>query len=514
MDNPLIARRLTMLSLSGGGLLLAIIVGMNIGNANYVPLILGSAVVAVACLALFTGRLYWVLTIASSFLGGTFPILGGSFTPFQILIAVGIIKFVIEDLIFRRVRWKRLERLDVLLMVGFMGVLTLHGIHDRFGMRFLGSNVWGGRNYINVYVGLAAFLVVQSIPMKNSVWSKLPYFVVAVTGFDLVIAIITTVFPSSIYKIYPFYSAVSVAGLQEIISGDTGQTARVGAFGTIGFTIAVLVLAAVSLRKILLASNFFRLLALSIGFVLVLFSSFRSAVVNAVIAVVVAGIRDLKWGVLVLLPLLALLLFGVSVVNSEFVRLPKQMQRSLAFMPGDWDVEMKGDANASNDFRRNVWAVWKKDYFPLHPWIGRGFGFRSQWAERSVYKYDPYEDVQMVEVGNIHNGFFAALDTFGIIGTIFFVAWNVRLLIRALKIPFRREDAEGTALRFLALYLAVSIICFWMNAQNVGTFLPQEFALAGVFLRLGGDRKSARDALASAPSTQELDPGRKFAVAR
>jgi hypothetical protein len=40
------------------------------------------------------------------------------------------------------------------------------------------------------------------------------------------------------------------------------------------------------------------------------------------------------------------------------------------------------------------------------------------------------------------------------------------------------------ALRFLALYLAVWIGSYWWGALHVGMFLPQEFALAGVLLRL------------------------------
>jgi O-antigen ligase len=513
MDNSAIPQRLKTLSLAGAGLLLAILIGLNIGNGDYVPLILGGAVVAVGCLALFTGRLYWVLTIASSFLGGTFPILGGSFTPFQVLIVIGIAKFLIEDVVFRRARLVKLERFDKFLIAGFMGVLTLHGIHDRFGMRFLGSSVWGGRNYINVYVGFAAFLVVQSVPMKTKIWGKLPYFVLAVTAFDLFIAVITTIFPASIYKIYPFYSAVSLAGLQEVVTGDMGETARVGAFGFVGFSLIVLALSWVSLRKILHPSNFFPLLALAGGFIGVLVSSFRSFVAHSVVAFFLAGIRDLKWGVLLLMPAIGVLLLGISILNSEFVPLPKQVQRSLSFLPGKWDNGMKRDAISSNEFRGRVWTIWIREYFPVHPWIGRGFGFRNQWAELSVYKYDPYEDVQMVEVGNIHNGFFASLDTFGVIGTIFFVVWNVRLLTRALKIPFRRGDPAGTALRFLALYLAVSIISFWMSAQNVGSFLPQEFALAGVFLRLRGDRISALDSISPALSTPQIAPGSKLVLA-
>ena len=127
---------------------------------------------------------------------------------------MGVAKFFIEDVVLRRTKINFGTRLDALLIVGFMGVLTWHGIHDRFGMKFLGSSVWGGRNYVNVYVGLAAFFVIQSIPMNPKLWAKLPYMVLAVNAFDLVIGVITAVFPASIYKIYPFYSAVSATGIQ------------------------------------------------------------------------------------------------------------------------------------------------------------------------------------------------------------------------------------------------------------------------------------------------------------
>jgi hypothetical protein len=489
MENPVLPSQLKALLIFGASVLLAIFVGWNIGTANppYTLLLLWSAVIAVACLALFSGRFFWVITIASSFLGGTFPILGGSFTPFQILMAIGVAKFLIEDIVLRRTRLKTGNRFDLFLLIGFMAILTWHGIHDRFGMRFLGSNVWGGRNYINVYVGLAAFFVVQSIPIKSKIWAKLPYLILALTLFDLMIAVITTIFPASIYKIYPFYSAVSVAGIEEIVTGTSVETARLGGFGNFGYTLIALVLASVSLRQILKPPILFRLVTLTVGAVAVLVSSFRSAVFNTVGVLFVAGIRDLKWGVLLLLLGLTAMLLGLSVVNSDFIQLPKQVQRSVAFIPGKWDADMKANATSSNEFRREVWAIWRQDYFPAHPWIGRGFGFRSEWAKESIYKYDPNAYRQVVEVGNIHNGFFATVDTFGIIGAIFFVVWNLRLLARTIRVPFARNDRSGVPLRFVALCLGGSILFYWIGASNAGTFLPQEFALAAVFLRLRRD---------------------------
>jgi O-antigen ligase/polysaccharide polymerase Wzy-like membrane protein len=507
MNDPAVTQKLKALMLCGSGLLLAIYLGMQIGDARYRSLLFGSVIVAVVFISFFSGRFFWVLTIASSFLGGTFPILGGSFTPFQVLMAIGIGKFLIEDVVLRRTRINTGNRVDFLLMAGFMAILTYHGVHDRFGMRFLGSNVWGGRNYVNVYVGMTAFFVVQSIPMKSRMWAKLPYLVLAVTGFDLIIAIVTTVFPKLVYTIYPFYSAVSRAGIEEAVTGSSVETARLGSFGNFGGTLITLVLASISLRQILSPNNFFRAVTLVAGFLAVLYSSFRSQVFGTLAVFLVAGIRDLKFAVLALLPFVALFLFGLSILNSEFIALPKQVQRSLTFVPGKWDTDMARDAASSNDFRRQVWTLWLQEYFPAQPLLGRGFGFRNQWAQTSVFTHDPEENRQMVEVGNIHNGFFATLDTFGIIGTIFFVIWNLRLLARTIRVPFRTDDPAGMALRFLALCLGGAIISYWMGASSVGSFLPLEFALAGVFLRLLRDNDPPPNrAPAHQPPTAENVP--------
>ena len=264
MNDPALAQKLKALLLCAMGLLVAVFLGSQIGHENYRPLLVGAVIIVVACVALFSGRFFWVLTIASSFLGGTFPILGGKFTPFQILMAIGVAKFLVGDVVLRRTKLRMGNRFDALLIAGFMAVLTWHGVHDRFGMRFLGSTVWGGHNYINVYVGLAAFFVVQSIPMKSSVWARLPYAVLVVMIFDLLIAVITTVFPPSIYAIYPFYSAVSASGLEEVITGTTSDvTGRIGAFGNFGFVLILIVLASIRLPQILSPQHFFRLFSLS-----------------------------------------------------------------------------------------------------------------------------------------------------------------------------------------------------------------------------------------------------------
>ncbi len=488
MENPALAQQLKVLVLCGIGLIFAAILGWNIGSENYYPLVLLTAIAIVTSVTFLSGRYFWILTVAASFLGGTFPILGGQFTPFQLLMVIGVGKFVVGDMVLRRTRLSLGAQNQVVLISGFMAILIFHAIQHRLGMRFLGSSIWGGRNYVNALVGLAAFFVIQSIPIKASAWAKLPYAILAVTFFDLLITVITTVWPSSIYKIYPFYSAVSILGVEELLEGSrTDVTERLGAFGNFGLIIITMVLASVSIRKILHPQFFARFAAAVGGFLMVLYSGFRSAILNTLILGAGAGIRDLRMGVLALLPIVAALFLSLSIIHSQFFPLPKQVQRGLAFLPGDWDVDMASNAAASNEFRQKTWEMWRKEFFPVHPWIGRGFGFKSEWTKTSVQYRQAADYRQIVETGNIHNGFFSSVDCIGIIGTIFFVIWNARILRETFRIGFQQKSPAAFALRFLALYLMVSIISYWVGAQDLGSFLSREFALVSVFLALQRD---------------------------
>ena len=435
-------------------------------------------------LFLFTGEYFWLITIASASLAGTFPVLRGSFTPFQILMGLGVAKFLADDMVMRRTRLSVGPAFDRIMICGFMAIITLHALHDRFGMRFLGSTTWGGRNYVNLYVAVAAYFVIQTVPIRLMVWKKLPYFILAVASFDLVITLITTIFPHSIYVIYPFYSGVSRTGIEEIVSGESGETARLGAVGNFGVFLVTIILASGSMRFILHPSNLNRLLGVGVGYLVTLFSSFRTTLINALAITVVAGIRDLKFKVLFLIPIAAAFLFGLSFVNTDVVSLPRAVQRSLTFIPGTWDADMARDAANSNEWRAEVWGIWLHDYFPLHPLIGRGFGFSSDWAESTRYPSQLDEERMMVAVGNIHNGLYSCLDSFGIIGTVFFVIWNLGLLIRVFRLRFNSHVPGNTALWFVALGIAASIICYWLSAQTAGMFVAQQLVGASVFLRL------------------------------
>ncbi len=79
-------------------------------------------------LFLFTGEYFWLITIASASLAGTFPVLRGSFTPFQILMGLGVAKFLADDMVMRRTRLSVGPAFDRIMICGFMAIITLHAL--------------------------------------------------------------------------------------------------------------------------------------------------------------------------------------------------------------------------------------------------------------------------------------------------------------------------------------------------------------------------------------------------
>src|SRR5256885_2091661 len=90
MVNPAVAQQIKIFLICGIGLLVAIFLGTQIGGEHYGELAVGAVLAGPSALVLLSGRFYWIIVIAASFLAGTFPVLGGQFTPFQLLMTIGV----------------------------------------------------------------------------------------------------------------------------------------------------------------------------------------------------------------------------------------------------------------------------------------------------------------------------------------------------------------------------------------------------------------------------------------
>lgn len=444
----------------------------------------------------------WMLAVASLFVPGQIPALPLPFKPMEILIMLGLAKYLLDDVVFRKRKLLTGPAPDWYFVVGLLVIMLWHGFHDRFAMRAFGSDTWGGRTYVTMLVGFAAYFVVQSTSLKHRSFRMLPAVVVACGSVDFLINVISTALPDTSELLGLVYSNVSVeSGM--VFAG------RWGFAGNFGYLLLFWSLSSCRIHEFLTKQRWLPASMFALGLLLCMVSGYRSTILIATMIVALAAFRDFGLaGALGLLPV-GLLFSGIIFLHTMGVELPERIQRGFTFLPGMWDESAVEDSEGSNQFRREVWDEWMTSQFPKNPILGRGFGlnFEDMIAtlpfiaeegsiESSFSKYTRAE--AFVISGNIHHGFYSVIDRFGLVGALFFVCWTVCVLRRMFReVLAARTGPMDPAVQWICLYVIVFAFGFPLGALKAENLLPNQLFLAGLFLALlkAREREAAPTAL-------------------
>jgi len=467
------------------GLIVAIWIGQQTAdNPLYIPVYLVAGALFLI-LWILPDDWFWLMCAASLFFTGNFNFLPADLRPYEILAIVGVGRFILHHVILKHEGLKSGPKFELYLILGFMSVIVLHGLKTRFGMKILGSPVWGGRPYVSAILSLLVYFILQTMPMDLKKWRWLPIVVFIPALFDLFTGLLTHYVPSTINLIYHFYSAVNISGIEGV-----DVTERIGALASFGSPLVLCVLAYISLRRLFIPKTWPAAVLLVVGFALCLQGGYRSSVLNVALIIAAASLRDFKLWAWVPFGLFVVFMFGLAVLHSnEVITLPLQVQRGLVFLPGKWDTEMQDNADGSNKFRFDIWDRWSERYFANEPFFGRGFGF----DQSKLNKSEEYNIGDTYEAGmdnftltqNLHNGFLSSIDSIGIIGCLFFITWVMTTLARVVLVLLRRDtNRQGPALRWLTVYLFMWSLSFWAGSLQFATFLPTQMVLAGLLVRL------------------------------
>jgi hypothetical protein len=500
-EDQLMRRFLATIVLLGAAAV-AVWVVRGIAIENYKPLLFFLVGVSGMFLWFVENRWFWPAVVAALFLQGRLQFIPGGFTLFQVALGFGILRFAVDVLVFKKGRIRGGPKLDQWLIWIFVGILLYHGFSNKFGLRVLGSDIWGGRGYIIILNALLAYYVIQSLPYDGKAWRMLPFVIFLPLGFDLFIQTVTYLVPALVNPIWRFYTGVSLAGMEEF---DT--TERVGAWGGVAIMLATLTVSFFRISEIWRPERVLGLLGVLASVGAALYSGFRSALFAVGLTFVIACWRDLR-GKSMFVGILGLLaLVTLPMIHTGLFPLPKQAQRALSFMPGDWDPAMVKDAQGSLEFRQGIKDLWWEKYQPQYPWFGRGFGFDPRWADFSIERggrsYDFYD--KLIITGNFHNGVLAVLDGVGIIGGIAIFAWTMIVLWRAWRylttVPFTQQHP---ALRWVTLYLVVHLISSWLGGMTIALLVEPTFVLGALLLHLitGEKEEAAAQQLAEAKAAR------------
>jgi len=473
------------------------------GRTRELYMLMGAAVLAT--LLLGVPQWLWLAAIGSLFIPGSLPFLPLPFTPFEIFLLLLIARFFVEDVVFKK-RWIQLgPRPDRFFILGLLVILLWHGFSDRFAMRALGSDIWGGRSYFSILLAFAAYFALQSTSLDPKTFRYLPTVALAFGFVDFAFNTVTFALPEL---------AVPLSNLYTNVSFDTGNAfaRRLGFAGNFGYLLLFWSLSDCRFQDFLQKGRIFKAAIFLLGLLLCLASGYRSTLIIAAIVIALAAFRDLGLSSVFMLIPVSLVLAALVSLHLAGVQLPATVQRGLTWVPGaGWDEAASSDAAESLVFRKEVRDMWITTQFPQNPLLGRGFGlpFDDMIATlpftgeesggyvataQMLSKYT--RDEAFAISGNLHHGLYSVVDRFGIVGAVCFVLWTFFAIKRMLReLVSSRRSSMNPALQWLALYTISFTIGYPFGALKIENFLPQQLFLCGLFAALqAATTKAAPDA--------------------
>jgi len=471
------------------GLALALTGGVQIAEGKF---LLPTTLVAGPALVLVLYLLNWqpiILCFFTLHLSGTIPI-AKNLSPSDLAIALTFVWFVINSVIFKRQNLRIYHWPLFFCLCIVAAILLFNFARGGGGFRIFGSEVWGGRRYLNTFIGLSFYIILGMWRPDLKLLNKIPYLVFAAYCADFAVWVVQFAVPASIPAMYPFYT-----GLQHELYETSNQfferdvgVQRLFGLRTIGLGLILFCLTTTNFKDFLAPKNLLYLFILiPLGLTCVAMAGFRSYFAIALFMVGLGCILRLRWlsfvpgllGVTVL----ALVIAG----QGQLYHLPLQVQRTLSWLPGNWDRQAAWDAKASTDWRMEIWKIWYDRYFPENPLIGRGWNINAQQVfgtggtvgTSGLTQEDVYQTY--AGMGALHNGPLSAIDVTGAIGFIFVLASSIIALAymwhRAREIGFLNLEPVQ---RYVLINLTSWVVLFYFLDGFFERFIDYFFIMCGL----------------------------------
>ncbi|MFZ4387789.1 MAG: hypothetical protein ACOYOI_06465, partial [Chthoniobacterales bacterium] len=382
------ASKLGLFIVMGAGLLFAWFAGSYVAEEDYTPIAAVIGVLIVISIVFGLGKSIYILIPICWGLTGKINVLPLPFNMFQLL-AIMASGLLIADLIFKRSTKKTpFEMVDLWIATNLLYILIGFCINP-VGVAAIGGSVRvGGKPYIDLILGCMVYLMLSRFRITPRLSAKIPKWVLAVAAFGMIAGAIGLFLPSVGEKLAPFYSTFSPGivldpGSQRDVT--TGTT-RLGFMMVMGGQLIRYVVSEINPTQLLNPHYISKLLAFVAGIIMIMLSGFRSALTNSFLLTLLSTIlRERLVGVAkIIFILFFFALLGVSLSYTSF-RLPYTFQRTLSFLPGDWDIDAVEDAKDTSEWRFEMWRMaLTSDKYIKNKLLGDGFGFLRQDYERGL----------------------------------------------------------------------------------------------------------------------------------
>ena len=340
-----------------------------------------------------------------------------------------------------------------LLAIGVISMITCQ-LTGGIGGQALGSEIYGGKRYVFLWMGIVGFFALSSLPVdpKNRQFLAAAFFLSSITAAVSNVAFMLGEGFYFLFLLFPVEWAISQAASEFAVGGFS----RVGGLGPASVAVVSFILIRYGIRGTFSLRYPWRS-ALFVGAIVVgLFSGFRATFVFAGLLFVfqffAEGLHKTKYLFIftVLLSLTAILILPFA------NRLPLAVQRCLTLFPLDLDRAAIETARGSTDWRLEMWRAIIPD-IPQYLLLGKGYAidpkdiYFSQ-MHISLKWIAPYES--SLVAGDYHSGPLTLIIPFGIWGVLAFI-WFCWAALRVLWRNFKYGDPE---IKNINTFLLVSFL--------------------------------------------------------
>ena len=423
-----------------------------------------AVLVGVAGVLAFPWLMQWhrVLLIASFHSVFVLSFLPGGLPLWCVLAAIGFFMVVLNRCLSREVTFVHPGGVAWSLVALVVVVVATAWIQGGVGLKALGSDSYGGKKYITLLLGVAAYFVLVARPIPRN-RAALYMGLFCLMGLTKLLSHLLFMAGSKFYWLFNFISsdeAYSQAVYEAQMGGNT--VFRTTAFSDAAWGVIGLLLALLGMRGVfdLRKPWFLALTILCVGVGMV--GGFRSFLIGVMFTfAILFFIEGLHRTRLVALALAICLAGGLGLAFFSD-KLPISVQRSLTFMPLKLDPWVRQDAQGSLDWRIEMWGYVKKE-IPDHLMLGKGYAIdpdalRMSWFN-SAQDYGLKAEWAALS-GAYHNGPLSVLIPFGIWGALAF-GWFLTAGLRRLWWHCRNCDPEMVRInRALFVFFLTHVIFF------------------------------------------------------
>jgi len=426
------------------GLGLAIFMGSAAGSTDFVVVstVLGAGLGIGTFLVL--GKNYWMLIPFS--LGAAFPVvpLGGRSLEFPELAIAGCSLFFLLRLASRKekLNFFRPINIPILLFMAWVGMVF---VLNPVGLAVMGSEVGGGRFYLKIALAFAAYLI-----LSNREYSERDIRWV----FGLII------FGACFSLIYGVISYLLIGPGINLNTGlvDEEYYTWHQLLSVPATTVSFIIFARWSPKQVFSIQKIWTALTYITCLLLVLISGKRMALITIFLAPLVSAIlrRQISF-IFITLGFATVTLGTLTAGHGQLFSLPLVAQRTISFLPGDWDPEMDQLRGGADEWRAEL-RQWAGTMIKRDPVIGGGFAVNIQETATAgaMAQEGGTIDIQVARYAlgrSWHNRWLGYAADFGIpmsIIQVIIYAWVLFLSYRVFKL-----DSDRSVLSVFGAYLII-----------------------------------------------------------